>query len=302
MEAFAETGIEPEFFTRRPRELNEPLPWDHIDTLVAKQYLQTEWHKALNATPTSDCREGDCNACGSCDFDRIKPLIQSSGGVSQRDPAIAANAAPFVAYKKIQVHYSKTGPARFFGHLELVNIFLRALRRAGFPLKFSEGYHPKPKVAFDNPLPTGFESEDERMVVTVACDVSSSELLERLSAQLPEGLRIYECTETITRRPAVSRFRIFFDPPLPEAFRGPSIRIDLDQELSVSSHKGKLKKIALKDILKDIRMADPGCLEITLSAEPDKSMRPTELLAQLFRLSEEEIHRARFRRLKNLEI
>jgi radical SAM family uncharacterized protein/radical SAM-linked protein len=302
MEAFAETGIDPEFFTRRPRELNEPLPWDHIDTLVAKQYLQTEWYKALNATPTPDCREGNCNACGSCDFDRIKPLIQSSGGVSQRDPALTADAAPFVAYKKIQVHYSKTGPARFFGHLELVNIFLRALRRAGIPLKFSEGYHPKPKVAFDNPLPTGIESEDERMVVTVACDVSSSELLERLSAQLPEGLRIYECTETITRRPAVSRFRIFFDQPLPEAFRGPSIRIDLDQELSVSSHKGKLKKIALKDILKDIRMVDPGCLEISLSAEPDKSMRPNELLAQLFRLSENEIQRARFRRLKNLEI
>ncbi len=298
MEAFAETGIDPDFFTRRERELNEPLPWDHIDTRVAKEYLQAEWLKALNATATADCREGDCNACGSCDFDRIKPLIQSPAFNSPRVPAPATS---FASYKKVQVHYSKTGPARFFGHLELVNIFLRALRRAGITLKYSEGFHPKPKVSFDNPLPTGFESEDERLVVSLASDVLPSELRDQLNAQLPEGLRIHECTETIIPRPARSRFRVFFDPPLPEALRGKSVQIDLDQELSAASHSGKLKKTALKDILIDMHMADPGCLEMTVCTEPEKSMRPTELLAQIFTLSEKELQRARFRRLKNLE-
>ena len=50
-----------------------------------------------------------------------------------------------------------------------------------------------------------------------------------------------------------------------------------------------------------MHMADPGCLEMTVCTEPEKSMRPTELLAQIFRLSEKELQRARFRRLKNLE-
>jgi radical SAM family uncharacterized protein/radical SAM-linked protein len=302
LEAFAETGIDQDFFTRRLRKLNEALPWDHIDALVTKPYLQTEWQNALNVTSTADCREGGCNACGSCDFDQVKPLIQRSEVVLQKCPPSASEAASVGDCKKIQIYYSKIGLARFFGHLELVNIFLRALRRAGIPLKFSQGFHPKPKVSFDNPLPTGFESEEERMVVTVSRDVSSAALLEQLNNQLPNGLQIHECTEKITQRPAINRFRIFFEPPIPDALKGSSFKIDLDHELSVFTGKGKLKKIFLKDILKSIHAVHPGCLEISLSVQPDKSIRPTELLAQLFKLSEKELQRARFRRLKNVEI
>ena len=80
-----------------------------------------------------------------------------------------------------------------------MNIFLRALRRARIPVKFSEGFHPKPKVSFDNPLPTGVESEDERMVLTVPRDVAANALQEGLNAELPEGLRVHACSEDLGR-------------------------------------------------------------------------------------------------------
>jgi radical SAM-linked protein len=299
LDAFAETGIDPEFFTLRRRELNEPLPWDHIDIRISKKHLQTEWVNALNSTVTADCRETGCNNCGSCDFERVKPMIQHLELVSRMSTAPAPAVNSFTMAKKIQVHYSKTGPARFFGHLEMVNVFLRALRRAGIPLKYSDGFHPKPKVSFDNPLPTGFESEDERLVVAVAGEIILSELRDRLNAQLPKGLYIHECSETITPRPSYSRFRVFFDPPIPEAFRKESFQVDMDQDLSFSSNKGKLKKITVKDIVKNIYSVEPGCLEITLCTEPEKSMRPSELLTHLFQLSENEIQNARFIKLKN---
>jgi len=297
LEAFSEAGIDPGFYTTRQRDLNEPLPWDHIDTLVSKEFLTTEWQKALDGAATGDCREGDCNACGSCDFKRIQPRLQRVTCFPQGNLAVAE--AP-VAYKKIQVHYSKTGPARFFGHLELVNIFLRALRRAGIPVKFSEGFHPKPRVAFDNPLPTGFESDDERMVVTVPLGVSASELLEGLNPQLPEGLRIQGCSESIEPPPACSTFRISLGSSLAESFGGCFAKFDPDQELEISSHKGKLKKIALKDILKEVRVADPACVDITLCSEPGKNVRPTVLLKQVFGFSAENLLHIRFRKLRNL--
>jgi radical SAM family uncharacterized protein/radical SAM-linked protein len=297
LEAFSEAGIEPGFYTTRKRDLNEPLPWDHIDTLVTKEFLRSEWQKALDAALTADCREGECNACGSCDFKRISPRLHSATGVTETGLAPAATVSA-AAYKKIQVHYSKTGPARFFGHLELVNLFLRALRRAGIPVKFSEGFHPKPRVVFDNPLPTGYESEEERMVLTVPCDVSAPVLLEGLNSQLPEGLRIQACSEDIGSPPACSTFRISFEQPFPKVFSGLLINFDPDQELVVSSRKGKLKKISLKDILKDVRMQNPGCVDMTLCCEPGKSVRPTAVLKQVFRFSEEDLRRARFRKLK----
>jgi len=296
LEAFSETGIDPGFYTTRHRDLNEPLPWDHIDSLVSKEFLTAEWQKALEGAATGDCREGECNACGSCDFKRIQPRLHSATGIQQ---VSLANAEAPMAYKKIQAHYSKTGPARFFGHLELVNIFLRALRRACIPVKFSEGFHPKPRVAFDNPLPTGFESDDERMVITVPCGVSASELLEGLNPQLPEGLRIQGCSESIEPLPACSTFRICPGPSLADSFGGSFDKYDPGQELEISSHKGKLKKIALKDILKEVRMADPACVDITLCSEPGKSVRPTVLLKQVFGFSAEDLQHIRFRKLRN---
>jgi radical SAM family uncharacterized protein len=63
MEAFEETNIDPVFFARRKREITEILPWDFIDVGVSKQYLISEYEKALEAMTTPDCRI-NCTNCG----------------------------------------------------------------------------------------------------------------------------------------------------------------------------------------------------------------------------------------------
>ena len=66
-EAFEEAGVDPACYANRERELDEPLPWDHVDMLVTKDYLKSEYYKALKETCTRDCRKG-CNGCfgGKC--------------------------------------------------------------------------------------------------------------------------------------------------------------------------------------------------------------------------------------------
>ncbi len=63
MEAFKEAGLEPEFYAYRRRELDEVLPWDHIDVGVSKKYLRGEYKKALKGELTRDCRVV-CTGCG----------------------------------------------------------------------------------------------------------------------------------------------------------------------------------------------------------------------------------------------
>ncbi|PQP33471.1 B12-binding domain-containing radical SAM protein, partial [Desulfobacteraceae bacterium SEEP-SAG9] len=89
---------------------------------------------------------------GVCDFDGIAPRVFSTVTNEIQDPPPGETILK-PSYKKVQVSYSKQDQARYFGHLELVNIFLRALRRAEIPVKFSEGFHPLPRVSFDDPLP-----------------------------------------------------------------------------------------------------------------------------------------------------
>jgi radical SAM-linked protein len=298
LDAFAETGIDPDFFTTRQRDIHEPLPWDHIDILVDKAFLKSEWEKALAAGSTADCRHGQCNACGVCDFDTIAPRIHLHMPPPVGNP-VPAEAAREPAYRKLQVSYAKLGPARFFGHLELVNVFFRALRRAGIPVKFSEGFHPKPKASFDNPLPTGIESEEERMVITVAHAVTPAALQQGLNAQLPEGMHVHACSEHIEDPPRCCTFRISFGQSLPELLEGSIMNVDFDRELMLYSPKGKLKKIALRDILTKLNISEPGCLDMTLCAEPGRIVRPAEVLKQVFALTPELLGKAVIRKLKD---
>lgn len=63
LQAFADCGLEPEFYSHRARSLDETLPWDHINTGVRLQYLKEEYHKSQNGEFRDDCRD-HCHACG----------------------------------------------------------------------------------------------------------------------------------------------------------------------------------------------------------------------------------------------
>ena len=66
MEAFAECGLDPEFYAYRKIPYEEVLPWDHISCGVRKSYLIREHQKAMRAEVTQDCRVGTCHGCGVC--------------------------------------------------------------------------------------------------------------------------------------------------------------------------------------------------------------------------------------------
>ena len=63
MQAFADTGINPDEYAARTRQKDEPFPWDHIDVGVSRAFLWQEYEKALREQTTPDCRQG-CQGCG----------------------------------------------------------------------------------------------------------------------------------------------------------------------------------------------------------------------------------------------
>jgi len=67
MEAMEECGIDPYFYANRKRELDEVLPWDHIDIGVSKKFLMRENEKAHRGEVTPNCR-ANCSGCGATAF------------------------------------------------------------------------------------------------------------------------------------------------------------------------------------------------------------------------------------------
>lgn len=60
--AFAEHGLSASDYAGRAYALDERLPWDGLDMLVTKRYLQEEYLRAMAGETTPDCRTR-CNGC-----------------------------------------------------------------------------------------------------------------------------------------------------------------------------------------------------------------------------------------------
>ncbi len=67
MQAFENTGIDPNFYNLREREEDELFPWDFIDTGVTRKFLRREWENAIKETVTPNCRQ-QCSGCGAARF------------------------------------------------------------------------------------------------------------------------------------------------------------------------------------------------------------------------------------------
>jgi radical SAM-linked protein len=92
-----------------------------------------------------------------------------------------------------RVRFEKRGPVRFVSHRDVIRIFMRAVRMAGLPMVFTEGYHPRPRMAFAPPLKTGLESRAEYVDLQLGRTVPDLE--ERLNRSLPGGIRVVAALE-----------------------------------------------------------------------------------------------------------
>ena len=185
LEALQEEGLCLEEYLG-PREESEPLPWDHL-AVVSKKFLLEERRKAYAGIQTPDCREAGCQGCGSCDLKTVAPLRAEMEARALAPGPVAPS--PKGSAKRFLISYHKLGPARFLGHLEMVLVFQRALRRAGMELAYSLGFHPQPKTAFFGALPVGTESLEEWLEVEALDERPLNRIAEALNRELPEGLK-----------------------------------------------------------------------------------------------------------------
>ncbi len=192
--AFESAGISPEFYTERERKEGEILPWDHISPGIEKGFLQEERRKAFNGEITPDCRSGLCFQCGVCRELNLKPLIYPQGMEEILSPG--TEKGPSEEEKtKIRIKYTRTGNAKFISHLGLTRIIERAIRRGGFPVAFSEGFSPKPKISPGPPLSSGIESICEVIDIIMTEKINMESFIKLMNNYLPAGIKILTAKE-----------------------------------------------------------------------------------------------------------
>lgn len=84
---------------------------------------------------------------------------------------------------------------RYISHLDVLRFWERAIRRAGLPLSYSQGFTPHPKLAFASPLPLGFVGEAEVMDVTLDERIEHDDFVERVAVQASDDLAVVRVEE-----------------------------------------------------------------------------------------------------------
>ncbi len=95
--------------------------------------------------------------------------------------------------KKITFRYGKYGSSRYIGHLDTMNLLLRALRASGITLTMRGKYHPIPKITLSDALPLGAESICEFIEIeTKDYKMVDKDLVKKINSSLPKGIKIFE--------------------------------------------------------------------------------------------------------------
>jgi radical SAM-linked protein len=138
-----------------------------------------------------------------------KDLTPRSTTIS-RKPQPEGGQAPVV--QRIRIRYAKRGPLRFTSHRDFARAFERAVRRAGVPIAFSQGFTPHPKISYASAAPTGVASEAEYLELGLQAVVDPAAVRAALDAALSPGLDVLAAVEAegagLAERIDASRWRV----------------------------------------------------------------------------------------------
>ncbi len=255
LQAFEECGLDPAWYLRE-RAQDELLPWDHLDAGIDQDFLLREWRNALTGTATPDCRFGSCTNCGVCDFKQIINH-QAPESLESVTPDVSPQSVDGVQ-RRLRMRFSKTGRIRYLSHLELINVFTRAVQRAAVPILYSQGFHPHPRFSFATATSVGVESQAEYLDLFVG-DMGAAEAQERLNRALPEGMAILESVEVELKAPSLSplieatRYRVTLPDSDPETLQKQCVQFMAQSSwVLVREKQGKQQTIDLRQETREL--------------------------------------------------
>ncbi len=287
----------PDFWLRARKE-DEILPWDHLDMGPSREFLLEERQKAYDEETTPDCSVDACYDCSACDKG-LAPIVQKTP--DEKVSAYSYPALPEDRFRKVRLCMAKRGSARHLGHREFMVALFRAFRRAGWPLKHTEGFHPKPKVSFGPACQTGVASEAEWLDLTLEKTQALDSLLDRLGPNLPDGIVMLSAESLPDGTPGImkglSAVRYMITIPdtmdMDDAKRSCEQLLKRDKWEVSRPGKGRSKISDIRPSISKLELHDPGARSFVLDIliSPGVTARPAEVAEEAFGLGPEHVVR-----------
>lgn len=107
---------------------------------------------------------------------------------------------------KKRVYFDKYGEMKFISHLDLLRFFERLFNKAEIPVKYSEGFHPRPKMSFGSPISLGTEAYNEIMDFETDAEISNEEVVKRLNESAVLGFKVHKVEEVPRKSSIMEEF------------------------------------------------------------------------------------------------
>jgi radical SAM-linked protein len=274
------------------RDLEAVLPWQHLHSGIDESFLKEELQKGLGEHYTPDCRYHSCQKCGLCDFKTLKPVVidrkQNKKEKEATKPILprkeTKQAASEDLHIKYMVSYSRLGDICYLGHLEILQVIFRILRRAKIQTNFSKGFNPSPKVSFGPALPVGTRSLAEYFIMDQPAPLADlDEAKTRLNSQMPPGLNVtsLKLHSGAIPQQVVNSYSITLHPALlDEEIPRLAVFMESDTFIVQRTRKRKTKEINIRPLIESLTVQKNGEIEMQVISR-EAGVKPLEAIAAI---------------------
>lgn len=191
----------------------------------------------------------------------------------------------------LRVKFKKVGDLAYISHLDLVRTMMKILVRAHLPLYYSEGFNPKPRLAFAAPLSLGTESLCEYMDIRLCERISESEAVEALNRNMTEDMQATLAYYPETKFTSLKwmSYKITVKTAGADAALAEAVDKVLSREVIEIERKTKKGELVTVDVAPLVRSAscvfdgEHLVINATLSAAPESFLNPEKLITLLRR-------------------
>ncbi len=236
-------------------------------------------NNVVDAVPSQGLAPGSAIArastLGSGERLPAEPSRPSPPSLDSEDPAeLCDTRLPAEQRIKVEIRYGKRGQLRFLGHLEVMKVFRRALRRLAAPVIWSRGFRPAARLGFGPALAAGFGSESEFAELELKRPVDVADFAAQLAAEMPEDLPVLAVREvpiggkSVAAR--ISGWVYQIDAPQGAV---ESARVAVEGFLAADSvpievtHKGKSRTIDMRPVVRRLNPSQGGSWELEVATE-----------------------------------
>jgi len=187
---------------------------------------------------------------------------------------------------RYRIYFTKQGPIRYIGHLDLQKVFQQSINRAKLPVVYSEGFNPHQLLSFAAPLPLGMAGKEEIAEIYLHIKLLPQEIAHSLNKSMPAGIEVLSVKEIppLGKGAAATVYAAVYYIQFPAVVDMKEIIQDIMAADVIEIEKKTKKGIGRADIRTDILemtySAENGhtCLAAKLSTGSDRNLKPQLLM------------------------